>query len=100
MSSHSGVRASSSDREYTRKPILKDAAGYGAWETKMSAILDSEVCWEIVQGTELEPRDIVTMVNEDEAIVDNPADQADVAIRLLEIEDWKKRFKKAASLIT
>ena len=59
MASYSGIRARDFDRgEYSRKPILKNAAGYGAWKVKMETILDADDCWEIVQGTELEPLDL------------------------------------------
>ena len=99
MSSHSGIRASSSDREYTRKPVLKDAAGYGAWETKMSTILDAEDCWDIVTEAELEPQSLDYSDDDDEGVDDVPS-PADIATRVLEIKDWRRRFKKAASLIT
>ena len=48
MASHSGIRARDSEGEYSRKPILKNAEGYGAWSTKMETILDADDCWEIV----------------------------------------------------
>ena len=52
MASHSGIRARDSDQgEFSRKPILKNAEGYGAWRVKMETILDADDCWEIVQGT-------------------------------------------------
>ena len=45
MSSHSDIRARDSDRgEYSRKPILKDVAGYGVWKTKLETILDADDC--------------------------------------------------------
>ena len=51
MASTSGIRANGSDREeFTRKPILKDAAGYSAWSTKMKTILDADDCWDCEQG--------------------------------------------------
>ena len=106
MASYSGIRARESDRgEYSRKPIQKDAAGYGAWKVKMETILDADDCWEIVQGTELEPLDLAWVLQFDEegATLENPQTTADViaiATRRDEIKDWKKRLKKAASLIT
>ena len=62
--SSSGIRATS-DRD-TRKPILKDAASYISWQTKMETILDAEDCWEIVTGNELEPVELGWVINEDE----------------------------------
>ena len=103
MASTSGIRASSSDHEYTRKPVLKNAAGYGAWETKMSTILEAEECWELVQGLEPEPEDLNVDSVEDGDAIEDPAGQADIAIRsarLTEIKDWRRRYRKAASLIT
>ena len=105
MASHSGIRARESDRgEYGRKLILKDAAGYGAWKVKMETILDADDCWEIVQGTELEPLDVAWILEFDEegAAVENPRTAADViaiATRRDEMKDLKKRFKKVASLL-
>ena len=96
MASTSGIRANGSDRgEFTRKPILKDAAGYSAWSTKMETILDADDCWDIVMGTELEPNDLAVVV--DEGQEGEPSAEADVAkeaIRTLEIKDWKRRLKK------
>ena len=95
MASHSGIRARDSDRgEYSRKPILKDAAGYGAWKVKMETILDADDSWEIVQGIELEPLDLAWVIEFDEegAAVENPRTAADViaiAARREEIKDWK-----------
>lgn len=106
MASHSGIRASSSDHEYARKPILKNAAGYGTWETKMSTILEAEECWELVQGFEPELSDLRVVVEEreedGEEVEDQPdaADPADIAARVVEIMDSKRRYIKAASLIT
>ena len=106
MASHSGIRARDFDRgEYSRKPIIKDAAGYGAWKVKTETILDANDCWEIVQGTQLEPLDLAQVIDFDAegAAVDNPRTAADViaiTARREEIKDWRRRFKKAASLIT
>ena len=99
MSSHSSIKASSSDREHTRKPVLKDAAGYGAWETKTSTILDAEECWDIVIEAELEPQSLYYSNDDDDGVDDVPS-PADIATRVVEIKDWRRRFKKAASLIT
>ena len=38
--------------------------GYGAWRVKMETILDADDCWEIVQGTEVEPIDLAPAVAE------------------------------------
>ena len=108
MASHSGIRARDSDHgEYSRKPILKNVEGYGAWSAKMETILDADDCWEIVQGTEAEPVDLAPVVEEgeeaDEAVVNPPPTAAEVlliAARRKEIKDYKRRYKKAASLIT
>ena len=65
MASHSGIRARDSDQgEYSRKPILKNAEGYGAWSAKMETILDADDCWEIVQGTNVELADLAPAVVE------------------------------------
>ena len=69
----------------------------------MSTILEGEECWELVQGIELEPRSLGVQVVGDGDGVDDPADQADIALRTeraAEIKDWKRRFRKAASMIT
>ena len=50
----------------------------------MSTILDGEECWDVVQGIELEPNELDTVVNEDEPSLEN---SADVAIRMFEIKD-------------
>ena len=79
MASHSGIRARDSDQgEYSRKPVLKGADGYGAWRVKMETILDADDCWEIVQGTEVEPVDLAPAaaeVEEDGEVVENPQPQ-------------------------
>ena len=107
MASNSGIKANGSDHEYSRKPLLKNVAGYGAWSTKMSTILEGEDCWELVQGNELCPLSLgVQVVGGDGDGVDDPAqipDQGDIARRTeraTEIKDWKKRFRKSASMIT
>ena len=62
MASHSGIRASGSGTgEYVKRIVLKDAASYGPWRAKLTSILDAEECWEIVNGTELEPDEIATV---------------------------------------
>ena len=91
-----GIRATS-DRD-TRKPILKDAAGYISWATKMETILDVEDCWDIVTGDELEPVELGWVVNDEED--DHAPDAIAEAARALDIKDWKRRYKKAASLLT
>lgn len=107
MSSHSGIRARDSDHgEFSRKPILKNAEGYGAWRVKMETILDADDCWEIVQGTEVEPIDLILAIGEvnlEGEVIENPPSAAEVLAieaRKKEIKDFKKRYKKATSLIT
>ena len=94
--SSSGIRAAS-DRD-TRKPILKDAASYISWQTKMETILDAEDCWEIVTGDELEPVELGWVISDGED--DHTPDEVAEAVRALDIKDWKRRYKKAASLLT
>ena len=48
MAFTSGIRASGSGSEYTKKIVLKDSATYGPWRTKLTAILDAEDSLEIV----------------------------------------------------
>ena len=88
MASTSGIRASGS--EYVKKIILKDAASYGPWRAKITSILDAEDCWEIIEGGEVEP-DRVALRDDNKEEVEK---------RLAEIKDFKKRTKKAASVIT
>ena len=73
----------------------------------METILDADDCREIVQGTEVEPVDLAPAVakveGEDEAIKNPPPTAAEallIAARKKEIKDYKRRYKKAASLIT
>ena len=83
MASHSGIRARDSDHgEYGRKPILKDADGYGAWRVKMEIILDADDCCEIVQGTEVEPIDLAqaAQVDEEGEAVENPPTVAEALV--------------------
>ena len=97
MASTSGIRASGSgSSEYTKKIVLKDSATYGPWRTKLTAILDAEDSLEIVNGTELEPVEIAEVLNPDGVAANTVA----VDKRQAEIKDWRKRSKKAASLIT
>ena len=101
MTSTSGIRATGSDRgDYPRRALLKNAAGYVAWSTKMEQTLDAEDCWDIVTGTEVEPDEIGWVVDPGEEEQAPGVQIAAEAARALEIKDWKKRFKKAASLIT
>ena len=79
-----------------KKIVLKDAASYGPWRTKLTAILDAEDCLEIVNGTEMEPAEIAEVLNPD----NTAANTFEVDKRQAEIKDWRKRSKKAASLIT
>ena len=81
MTSNSGIRATGSDQEYSRKPILKNAAGYGAWKTKIAALLQGEQYWRLVQEIELEPQSLgVQVVGDGDAVID-PADHTDIALR-------------------
>ena len=100
MSSHSGIRASSSSSsEFARKTVLKDVASYGPWKAKITSILDAEDVWEIVNGSEVEPDELPEVADEaDDAAVDD--NNAAVVIRQAEIKAFRKRAKKAASLIT
>ena len=103
MATTSGIRATGSDQEHSRKPLLNNAAGYGAWKTKMSTALEGEECWDLVQGIELEPISLRVRVVEDGDGVEDPADRIDIARRterLAEIKDWKRRYTKAAAMIT
>ena len=97
MAFTSGIRAhGSGPSEYIKKIVLKDATSYGPWRTKLTAILDAEDCLEIVNGTELEPPEIAE-VQDDESV---PTNVAEIEKRHAEIKEWRKRSKKAASLIT
>ena len=97
MAFTSGIRASGSgSSEYVKKIVLKDASSYGPWRTKLTAILDAEDCLEIVNGTEMEPTEIAEVLD----AANDPVNTAEVEKRHLEIKEWRKRSKKAASLIT
>lgn len=96
--STSGIRASSSGSgEFMRRLVLKDAAGYGPWKVKLTSILDAEDCWDIVRGDETEPREVPAIIDAGNI---EPANQRAIDKRELEIKDFKKRSKRAASLIT
>ena len=97
MASTSGIRANGSG-EYVKKIILKDVESYGPWKTKVIAILDAEDCWEIVNGTKTEPGQIASIADAANALV--LANQVAVDSRRSEIKYFRKRYKKAASLIT
>ena len=95
MASHSGIRASGSGTgDYVKRIVLKDAASYGPWRAKLTSILDVEECWEIVNGTELEPDEIATV--EDDGDDDSLDNISEVVAREIEIKDCKKRSKKAS----
>ena len=101
MATTSGIRATGSDRgDYPRRALLKNAAGYVAWSTKMEQTLDAEDCWDIVTGTEVEPDELGWVVDPGEEEQAPGVQIAAEAARALEIKDWRRRFKKAASLIT
>ena len=65
----------------------------------MSTILDAKDCWDIVTEAELEPQSLDYSDDNDEG-VDDIISPANIATRVLEIKDWRRRFKKALSLIT
>ena len=74
-------------------------------ESEDKTILDAEGCWEIVQGTEVEPIDLAraAQVDKEGAAVESPPTAAEalaIAARRKEIKDFKRRYKKATSLIT
>ena len=48
-----------------KKIILKDREGYGP---KVTALLDAEECWEIVNGTETEPSQVPPIGAADNAL--------------------------------
>ena len=66
----------------------------------MEAILDGEDCRDIVMETELEPGELGWVVDPGEEAQASGVQIATEAARAQEIRDWKRRFKKAASLIT
>ena len=101
MATTSGIRAISSDRgDNPKRTLLKNAAGYVSWATKMELTLDNEDRWDIVAGTELEPDELGWVVDPREEEQAPGVQAAAEATRALEIKDWRRRFKKAASLIT
>ena len=51
MSLTSGIRAGSS--EYAKRILLKDKASYYPWKAKITSILDTEDCYDIVRCEEL-----------------------------------------------
>lgn len=59
-------------------------------------MLEAEDCWDIVNGTELEPNEIGEVEDLDKFQDNN----AEVQKGLTEIKDFRRRSKKAASLIT
>ena len=68
MASHTGIRASGTRiGEYAKKIVLKDATNYGPWRAKLTSILGAEDCQDIVNGIELEPNEIGTIVDMDDA---------------------------------
>ena len=97
----SGIRETSSDLgDYPKRALLKNATGYVACTTKMELTLDGEDCWDIVRGAEVEPDEMGWVVDPGEEEQAPDVQIAAEATRALEIKDWKRRFKKAASLIT
>ena len=101
MSTSSGIRARDSDLSDSKKgPVLKYAAVYVSWATKMEAILDGEDCWDILKGTESELGEIGWVIDPGEEAQAPGVQIAAEAARAQEIKDWKRRFKQAASLIT
>ena len=67
MAFTSGIRADGSG-EYVKKIILKDREGYGPWKTKVTTLSDAEECWEIVNGTETKPGQVVPIVAANNAL--------------------------------
>ena len=65
-------------------------------ESKTDVHLGTEDCWEIVNGSEVEPSVIQLLSGENISV----ANQRAVDLRAAEIKDFRKRSKKAASLIT
>ena len=78
--------------------ISKDREGYGPWKTKVTALLDSEECWEIVNGIESEPGEVAPIAAADNALT--LVNEVAVDSRRGEIKEFRRRFKKAAFLIT
>ena len=71
----------------------------------METILDADDCWEIVLGAKVEPVDLTPAaeVDEDGTVVENHPTLANallIAVRRKEIKEFKRRYKKATSLIT
>ena len=71
----------------------------------METILNADDCWEIVRGTKVEPIDLAqaAQVDGEGAAVENPPTAAEalaIAAHRKEIKDFKRRYKKATSLIT
>ena len=63
-------------------------------------VLESGDFWDIVMGKELEPNELGWVVNGgEEGAAVAAVDVAKEVVRLLEIKDWKRRYKKAASVI-
>ena len=65
-------------------------------ESELTSILDAEDCWDIVNGTKVEPTRLAT-VNDENGVQEN---KPQVDARQADIKDFQKRSKKAASLIT
>ena len=64
MATSSGIIATGLDRgDNPKRTLLNNAAGYVSWATKMELTLDSEDCWDIVAGTELEPDELGWVVD-------------------------------------
>ena len=85
--------------KYVKKIVLKDSASYGPSKAKITSILHAEDVWEIVNGIKPEPGEPPEVADEahDFAIdVNNEA----VKKRQIEIKAFRKRAKKATSLIT
>ena len=80
MASTSGIKASGS--EYVKNIILKDAVTYGPWRAKIISILDAEDCWEIIEGTEHEPKQLAL----------REGNKEEVDKRLMEIKDFRQHL--------
>ena len=81
-----------------KKIILKNREGYGPWKSKVTTLLDGEECWEIVNKTETKLGKVARIAAADNALAS--VNQVAVDSRRGEIKEFRRRFKKADSLIT
>lgn len=72
IASHSGIRASESGTgDFIENIVLKDVATYGPWNAKITSIIDVEDLWELVNVFEEEPKDIDTVEDNSDILLDN-----------------------------